>query len=58
VAKQRKVIWSAGARTDLDDIIAYIAKDSPAGALAFLEEVLHTKKRESLLIDPYGFKRL
>jgi hypothetical protein len=39
VAKQREVIWTAGARTDLDEIVAYIAKDSPTAALASLEEV-------------------
>lgn len=47
VAKQREVIWTAGARTDLDEIVAYIAKDSPTAALAFLEEVLTTA--ESLM---------
>ncbi|MGE0275863.1 MAG: type II toxin-antitoxin system RelE/ParE family toxin [Nitrospiraceae bacterium] len=47
MARQRKVIWSAGAQTDLNDIVAYIAKDSPAAVLAFLEEVLHTA--ESLM---------
>lgn len=47
MAKQREVIWTAGARTDLDEIVAYIAKDSPTAALAFLEEVLTTA--ESLM---------
>jgi plasmid stabilization system protein ParE len=47
VAKQREVIWTAGTRTDLDEIVAYIAKDSPTTALAFLEEVLTTA--ESLM---------
>lgn len=42
MAKQREVIWTAGARTDLDEIVAYIAKDSPTAAIAFLEEVLTT----------------
>ena len=47
MAKQREVIWTAGARTDLDEIAAYLAKDSPTAALAFLEEVLTTA--ESLM---------
>jgi plasmid stabilization system protein ParE len=47
VAKQRKVIWTPEARTDLDEIIAHIAKDSPTAARAFLEEVLNTA--ESLM---------
>lgn len=42
MAKRREVIWTPGARTDLDEIVAYIANDSPASALAFLEEVLST----------------
>lgn len=47
MAKQREVIWTAGARTDLDEIVAHIAKDSLTAALAFLEEVLATA--ESLM---------
>lgn len=38
--KQREVIWTTSARNELDDIVAYIAKDAPLSALAFLEEVL------------------
>ncbi len=37
---RREVIWTPGARTDLDEIVAYIARDSPAFAHAFLEKVL------------------
>jgi plasmid stabilization system protein ParE len=37
--RQRAVIWTPGARTDLDEIVAYIAGDSLQAALAFLEEV-------------------
>ncbi len=46
MAKRREVIWTPGARTDLDEIVAYIANDSPASALAFLEEI--RSKAESL----------
>ena len=42
MAKRREVVWTPGARTDLDEIVAYIADDSPAAALAFLEKV-HSK---------------
>jgi plasmid stabilization system protein ParE len=38
----REVVWTAIARNELDEIIAYIAKDAPLSALAFLEEVLDT----------------
>jgi len=40
VATQRTVIWTPGARIDLDDIVAYIANDSPSSAHAFLEAAL------------------
>ena len=46
MAKRREVVWTSGARTDLDEIVAYIANDSPPSALAFLEEV--SGKAESL----------
>ncbi len=47
MAKRREVIWTAGARTDLDEIVASIAKDSPTAARVFLEEALTTA--ESLM---------
>lgn len=40
VEEQREVIWTTSARHELDDIVAYIARDAPLSALAFLEEVL------------------
>ncbi len=46
MATQREVIWTPGARTDLDEIVAYIANDSPSSALTFLEEIFN--KAESL----------
>lgn len=39
--ERREVIWTTGARNELDDIVTYIAKDAPLSALAFLEEVLN-----------------
>jgi plasmid stabilization system protein ParE len=40
--RPRAVIWTPGARTDLDEIVAYIAGDSLQAALAFLEEALES----------------
>ncbi len=40
--ERREVIWTTSARNELDDIVAYIAKDAPLSALTFLEEVLDT----------------
>ncbi|MBX3335751.1 MAG: type II toxin-antitoxin system RelE/ParE family toxin [Nitrospira sp.] len=40
--ERREVIWTTSARNELDDIVTYIAKDTPLSALAFLEEVLNT----------------
>jgi plasmid stabilization system protein ParE len=43
VAEERRaVVWATSARNELDDIVAYIAKDAPLSALVFLEEVLAT----------------
>lgn len=40
--ERREVIWTTSARHELDDIVAYIARDAPLSTLAFLEEVLAT----------------
>ena len=45
--RQRAVIWTPGARTDLDEIVAYITRDSLQSALVFLEETFTAA--ESLL---------
>jgi toxin ParE1/3/4 len=37
---RREVIWTSGARAELDEILAYIAKDSLPAAQAFLQEIL------------------
>ena len=46
MATRRAVVWTPGARTDLDEIAAYIASDSPPAALVLLEEIF--EKAESL----------
>jgi plasmid stabilization system protein ParE len=51
VATRREIIWTPGARTDLDEIVAYIASDSPAAALAFLEEVFSLAESLSTLSE-------
>ena len=40
--RRREVIWSRRARDELDEAVAYIAKDSPQRALVFLESALST----------------
>ena len=38
----RRVVWTAHARDALDDVLEYIAQDSPAGALRVLDLALET----------------
>ncbi len=40
--ERRQIVWTTSAQHELDDIVAYIAKDAPLSALTFLEEVLDT----------------
>jgi toxin ParE1/3/4 len=47
VAKWREIVWTPGARNDLDEIVTYITRDSSSSAIAFLEEVLNSS--ESLM---------
>ena len=49
--RRRAVIWTPGARDDLDEIITYIAKDSLPSALAFLEEALQTAESLATLSE-------
>ena len=49
--RRRAVIWTPGARDDLDEIITYIAKDSLPYALAFLEEALQTAESLATLSE-------
>lgn len=41
-ARVRDVIWAASARDALDDVIEYIARDSPQAARRVLQEALRT----------------
>ena len=49
--RRREVIWTPGARTDLDEIVAYIAGDSFQAALAFLEEAFETAETLTTLSE-------
>ena len=40
--RTRRIVWAEGARRDLDQVLAYIAEDSPNEAARFLEVVLGT----------------
>ena len=40
VARIRSVVWSASAQAALDEVIRYIAQDSPEAALRVLEKAL------------------
>lgn len=51
MAERREVVWTPGARTDLDEIIAYIARDSPSAALAFLEKSLQAAESLATLSE-------
>ena len=37
---RRRVVWTRGARDDLDEAIDFISKESPSAALAVLERML------------------
>lgn len=41
-SRRRRVVWSEGARRELEDAIAYIAEDSPDGAVRFLDRILES----------------
>jgi len=42
MAARRRVAWTEQARRSLDDILSYIARDSPDSAARFLARALHT----------------
>lgn len=48
---KRKVVWSPGARAELDEAVEYIAIDSLSYALGFLEEVLAAAEGLSALSE-------
>ena len=39
-AGRRRVVWTPGARTDLDEAVEYISTDSPTAALTVLDRIL------------------
>ena len=39
-----KVVWAGSAARDLEQVVAYIAQDSPGYAAAFAREVLDTSR--------------
>jgi len=49
--RQRAVVWTPGARTDLDEIVAYIAEGSLPSALAFLAEAFETAESLATLSE-------
>ena len=51
MAKRREVIWTYGARNDLDEIVTYISRDSSTSAVAFLAEVLNSAESLMTLSD-------
>jgi len=49
--RRRRIVWTAQARSALDDILGYIAQDSPQAARAVLKKVLDTTEALSTLSE-------
>lgn len=49
--RTRHVVWTEGARRGLEDVLAYIAEDSPTAAQRFLDVVLETGRSLSSLAE-------
>ena len=49
--RSRRVIWTDGARRGLDQVLEYIAEDSPVASGRFLELVLDTTQSLTSLAD-------
>ncbi|MFQ5930154.1 MAG: type II toxin-antitoxin system RelE/ParE family toxin, partial [Acidobacteriota bacterium] len=49
--RTRQVVWTEGARSGLDEVLDYIAEDSPIAAGRFLEVVLDTAESLSSLAE-------
>ncbi len=49
--RTRRIVWAEGARTSFDQVLAYIAEDSPIEAERFLEVVLGTAQSLSTLAE-------
>ena len=50
-ARHREVIWAESAQAALDEVIAYIAKDSPDGARRVLSQALDAAASLSTLSE-------
>ena len=48
-ARIRPVIWATGASAALDEVVAYVARDSPQAAVDFLERALQVADSLSML---------
>lgn len=42
--RRRRVVWTQSAQSSLEDILGYIAKDSPVGATRVLDRILEKAK--------------
>ena len=51
VARSRRVIWTASARDALDEVITYIAQESPDGAIRVLVRALDVAASLSTLAE-------
>ena len=49
--RTRRLVWTEGANRGLNQVIEYIAEDSPAAAVRFLEIVLDTAQSLSVLAE-------
>ena len=49
--RRRRIVWTAQARSALDDILGYIARDSPQAARVVLKKVLDTAEALSTLSE-------
>ena len=50
-SRRRRVVWSEGARRELDAAIAFVAEDSLGGALRLLEDILSSAESLSHLAE-------
>ena len=51
MARRREIVWTPGALNDLDEIIAYICRDSTTSGIAFLDDVLNSAESLVTLSD-------
>ncbi len=41
---RRRVVWSEGARRELDETVSYVAEESLDSAIRLLERILHQRR--------------